>query len=47
VHARQAQLEADLTGAWRRDPVAQAEELRAAGRLTATKTLHGKADAPN
>jgi integrase len=47
VHARQAQLEADLERAWRRDPVAQAEQLRAGQRLTATKTLHGKANAPN
>lgn len=47
VHARQAQLEADLAGAWGRDPVAQAEQLRAGQRMAATKTLHGKADAAN
>jgi len=55
VEARQAQLEKDLVRAWRNDPIAQAEMLRANTaaqddgvlRRAATYQRHEKGMAPN
>jgi integrase len=55
VQARQAQLEADLVGAWRNDPIAQMEILRAeskqdqigTGLESATPLRHGSGVVPN
>jgi len=55
VEARQAQLESDLMRAWRNDPIAQREMLRAdtasqdgpSQRMAATYPRHEKCEAPN
>lgn len=57
VHARQAQLEADLIRAWQNDPVAQIERLRSESpqggnarmvqRMAATYPRHGTEPVPN
>ncbi len=55
VHARQAQLEADLERVWRKDPLAHAEMLRydtaikdtSAVQMAATYPRHEKGGAPN
>ena len=55
VQARQAQLEADVTRAWRNDPIAQVEMLKgdlvaANGtplRMAATRPRHEKGERPN